>query len=305
MILKFKCEQINEKHLFTEIADSWAKEAFPQLAYRTLSCYTAGLKHSKLYFEKAYIEDISHSEVKDYIENYLVAERNLAKKTVKNYRIVLSMIFKYAVVNDIIQVNIVKDISIPKGLREIPRELPTDSDIEKVKVFYNLDFGLFYYIVLFTGLRRGEVLALEYEDFDWDNNLIRINKSIYHKHNKPILKTPKTDAGIRYVPFLEPLKKVIEKNKKGLLFCDENGDYLIGSQVELKIKKYQKTTGVNGTPHQVRHEFATYLYEANLPDKDISTILGHSDVSTSKNIYVHIRKQQLMKSTNILNEYLS
>ncbi len=305
MIVKFTGEQIIEKHYFSKIADEWAAEAFPKLAYRTLSCYTAGLKHAKMYFKNSYIEDITHFDIKKYIEDYLVSKRNLAKKTVKNYRIVLSMIFKYAVVNDIIQSNIVKDISIPKGLREIPRELPTDSDIEKVKINLNVDFGLFYYIVLYTGLRRGEVLALEYEDFDWKNNLIKINKSIYHKHNKPVLKEPKTEAGERFVPFLEPLKKVIDKNKSGLLFCDEKGNYLIGSQVELGIKKYQKATGVKGTPHQVRHEYATYLYEANLPDKDISTILGHKDISTTKNIYIHIRQKQLMKSTNILNEYLS
>lgn len=304
MIVKFNGEVNNFKHRFVDVADAWADEAFPKLAYRTLSSYTAGLKHAKLYFQNEYIEDITHQKINAYFYDYLI-NRDLAKSTVKNYRNVLSGIFKYAVNQDLIPVNYVRDISIPKGLKVTPREFPADSDIEKVKANVNSEFGLFYFIILYTGLRRGEVLALDYEDFDWENDLIKISKTIYHKHNVPVLKTPKTTAGERYVPFLKQLKTVINQNNKGHIFCDENGDYLTSSQFEIKLKSYQKNTGIKGMPHQIRHEFATYLYEAELDDKDISEILGHTDVATSKNIYIHIRKQQLMKSTNRLNEYLS
>ena len=55
MIVKFTGEQITKKHCFSKIADEWAAEAFPKLAYRTLSCYTAGLKHAKMYFKNSYI----------------------------------------------------------------------------------------------------------------------------------------------------------------------------------------------------------------------------------------------------------
>ncbi len=305
MIIQFNQETKQNKHQFVEIAEKWANITFPQLAYRTLSSYTAGLKNAKIYFNNKYIEDITHQEINTYLSKYLAEERNLAKNTIKNYRNVISGIFKFAVINDIIPTNIVKDISIPRGLRFTPRPLPPDSDIEKVKTNVNIEFGLFYYIALYTGLRRGEILALRYEDFDFTNNLIKVDKSIYYKHNKPIVKKPKTEAGIRFTPFLTELKKVIQPKKTGPVFADKNGNYLIESQFKSKLDKYRKITKVVGTPHQVRHEFATYLYEADIGDKDIATILGHSDVSTSKNIYIHITKQRLSKSTELLNKYFS
>ena len=305
MIIQFPGENILIQHKFTDIADDWSKETFPQLAYGTLRSYTAGLKNAKLYFNDKNIENITHQDINSYFTDYLVAKRNLGKNTVKNYRNVISGIFKYAVLKDIIPANPVKDVTIPKGLKTTPRPLPPDSDIEKVKANINSEFGLFYYIALFTGLRRGEILALRYEDFDFKNNLIKVDKSIYYKHNKPYVKKPKTEAGIRYTPFLEQLKSRIPKNMEGALFADEYGNYLTESQLKVKLNRYKRETKVVGTPHQIRHEFATHLYQANIPDKDISTILGHSDVSTSKNIYIHITKQQLSKSTEILNKYFS
>lgn len=305
MIIQFPVENILMKHKFADIADNWSKEAFPQLAYGTLRSYTAGLKNAKLYFNDKYIEDITHQDINSYFTNYLAIERKLGKNTVKNYRNVISGIFKYAVLKDLIQTNLVKDVTIPKGLKTTPRPLPPDSDIEKVKANINIEFGLFYYIALFTGLRRGEILALRYEDFDFKNDLIKIDKSIFYKHNKPYVKKPKTEAGIRYTPFLEQLKCKIPQNRKGVLFSDEQGNYLTESQLKVKLRRYKKETKITGTPHQIRHEFATYLYQANIPDKDISTILGHSDVTTSKNIYIHITKQQLSKSTEMLNKYFS
>lgn len=303
MIIKFAKINETSKHRFITVADAWAQEAFPNLAYRTLSCYTAPLKTAKRYFILDNIEDITHLKIKSYME-YLV-EENYSKKTIKNYRIVLSMIFKYAVVNDIIENNIVSDVSIPKGLKSTRRNPPTEKEIEMIKKSVNNDFGLFYYFLLYTGIRRGEALALTYEDIDWDNELIYINKTLFHKHNQPEIKAPKTESGIRYVPLLKPLKEVLDKNKKGIIFSNEDGEYLTGSQVETKIKWYRRETGITCSPHQLRHEYATILHEADIVDKDAQELLGHAQISTTKDIYMHITPRRLKRTAEKLNEYLS
>ena len=303
MIIKFSDYNVINKNRFIIVADLWAQEAFPKLAYRTLSCYKAPLKHAKAFFKFDYIEDITHSDIKSYME-YLV-EQNYSKKTIKNYRIVLSMIFKYAVVNDMITSNLVADISIPKGLKSTRRNPPSETDIEKIKSCVNNDFGLFYYLLLYTGIRRGEALALTYEDIDWDNELISINKSLYHRNNLPEIKIPKTESGVRDIPLLNPLKHALDKNKKGIIFCNEYGEYLKASQVETKLKWYRRETGINCTPHQLRHEYATILHEADIVDKDAQELLGHSQISTTKDIYMHITPRRLKKTAEKLNEYLS
>ena len=303
MIIKFAKINETSKHRFITVADAWAQEAFPNLAYRTLSCYTTPLKTAKRYFILDNIEDITHLKIKSYME-YLV-EENYSKKTIKNYRIVLSMIFKYAVVNDIIENNIVSDVSIPKGLKSTRRNPPTEKEIEMIKKSVNNDFGLFYYFLLYTGIRRGEALALTYEDIDWDNELIYINKTLFHKHNQPEIKAPKTESGIRYVPLLKPLKEVLDKNKKGIIFSNEDGEYLTGSQVETKIKWYRRETGITCSPHQLRHEYATILHEADIVDKDAQELLGHAQISTTKDIYMHITPRRLKRTAEKLNEYLS
>ncbi len=251
MIIKFTKTFREHKHPFVCIADEWANEAFPLLAYRTLSCYKAPLKRAKQFFLGDYIEDITHAKIKEYME--FLVEQGFSKKTIKNYRIVLSMIFKYAVVNDIVTSNLVADVSIPKGLKSTRRKPPTDFEIEKIKNNVNYDFGLFYYFLLYTGIRRGEALALTYEDIDWENELISINKSLYHKNNQPKIKTPKTESGIRNIPLLLPLKEVLDRNKTGIIFSNDNGEYLKASQVETKLKWYRRATGINCSPHQLRH----------------------------------------------------
>ncbi len=303
MIIKFCNFQTFDKHSFVDIADQWAEEAFEQLAYRTLSCYTAPLKTVKEYFNDCYIEDINHKQIKDYFD--FLVQKGFSKKTIQNYRIVLCLIFKSAVLKDICPHNTAADVPIPKGLKSSRRVLPSLVDIEKIKSNVNAEFGLFYFLILYTGIRRGEALALAYEDIDFNNNTIKIEKSVYHKHNRPVLKSPKTESGIRTIPLLDPLKKVLDQTKKGIIFSDEKGNYLTRYQVESGISNYRELTGIECTPHQLRHEFATILHEADIDDKEIQELLGHSDISTTKNIYMHITPRQFRATAEKLNKYLS
>ncbi len=124
------------------------------------------------------------------------------------------------------------------------------------------------------------------------------DKSLYHKHNQPYIKMPKTESGIRNIPLLQPLKKVLNRNKQGIIFSNEDGEYMKASQVETKLKWYRKATGINCSPHQLRHEFATILLEADIVDKDAQELLGHAQISTTKDIYMHITPKRLKETAN-------
>ena len=100
------------------------------------------------------------------------------------------------------------------------RELPPDNEIEKVKQSVDATFGLFPYLILYTGCRRGEALALTYEDIDFNKNTISVNKVVVFENGAPkIHHRAKSKSGIRIVPLLIPLKNVLDQNKFASTDC--------------------------------------------------------------------------------------
>lgn len=168
----------------------------------------------------------------------------------------------------------------------------------------DLQFGLFAYFVLYTGCRRGEALALKYEDIDFENNTVSINKVVVFEYGKPkIYHRAKSKDGVRTIPLLTPLKNVLTK-KKGYIF-NINSQLLTLSQFNILWRKYKKETGVNLSPHQLRHAFATICFDAGLTPKDASQILGHSKIELTLDVYTHIKQSRTQETANKLNEYLN
>ena len=114
-------------------------------------------------------------------------------------------------------------------------------------------FGLFAYLVLYTGLRKGEALALTYMDIT--NGEIMINKSVYYEGMQPKIKWPKTQAGTRKVPILTPLADVLPEQKTGPVFPNASGALMTDSEYKAEWKKYIVATGISCTPHQLRHPY--------------------------------------------------
>lgn len=139
-----------------------------------------------------------------------------------------------------------------------------------------------------------EACALTKKDFDFDNNLIYIDKKIVWDGNHPVLKhQTKTKAGERTVPLLSELKKHIPKKFKGYLFSRDGGETpYTKKQLATITDGYKKRHNVSFTPHQLRHAFATLGVEANLSVKELQYIMGHSDIHTTMDIYAEIRKSQ-------------
>jgi integrase len=179
------------------------------------------------------------------------------------------------------------------------RELPSDADIEIIKRSVDLLFGLFAYFILYSGLRRGELLALKWEDIDFDRNTISVNKAMYWNVNQPVIKDTKTEAGNRVVPLLQPLKDHLTGGE----------GYIFGLPTQTvfrrKWNKYRAETGIEVTPHQLRHAFATICYEAGIEDKDAQQLLGHASVSTTRDIYTHIREQRKQQTAEKLNAFVA
>jgi integrase len=217
---------------------------------------------------------------------------------------VLNMIFRYACIEGYIRENPAQYVTVPQGLPKNPRKIPTKEEIEIVKNSTSAPFGILAYTLLHLGLRKGEILALEATDIDRKNNRVYINKSVYFKGNQPFTKLPKTRAGKRVVVLPQCLKDVLPKQHIGLIFPGKNG-LMTASEFQLGWEKYQKETGLNITPHQLRHAYASYiLHDSKIDVKTAQYLMGHADISTTQNIYTQITEQALSDANRLISEHL-
>ena len=282
-------EELQEKgRTFEEVADEWWEEARENLAPNSLKNYTPAYKRAVEMFKDTRIREIVPLDISRQIKAF---SKKKADKTVRTQLMVINLILKHGVDAGDINSNPARDVTIPKGLDKSKVSVPSDECIQRIKDSVDHPFGLFAFMALYTGLRRGELLALHWEDFNMENRRISVSKSLYYENGECKIKKPKTDAGIRYVPILEKLVPYVKE--KGIVFPSSKGTYYHEGVFDKAWKRYCKDTGVDCTPHQLRHAFATMLYEQNLSDKDIQYVLGHAQLSTTMDIYTDIRSQRI------------
>lgn len=293
-------EEKRRGRLFKEIAEEWKERHFPTLEYNTLKGYRPALRRAVEEFESAPISSITPKDIERYLTRF--AKQGYAQKTVRNQLLVIHMVFDHAVLEGDIEYNPAVPVHIPKGLSKKARELPTEKEIDIVKKSIDKPFGLFAYFVLYTGCRRGEALALTFGDIDRKKRVISITKSVYHDNNQPKIKRPKTAAGCREIILLDVLSAKLPKGKPNeLLFPNAQGEILSETQFQRQWELYCLATGINATPHQLRHAYATILFDAGLDDKDAQELLGHANISTTRDIYTHITQKRREKTAAILN----
>ena len=217
------------------------------------------------------------------------------------------MVFRFAFINEYVDSDPTVRIKPPKGTASVKRDALTEDQMKIVEKSTDCTFGVLAYFLMYTGLRKGELLALQWKDIDFEKKEIHITKSVFHHNNIPHIKTPKTQAGMRTAILLDclidKLKTIKDRVPEHYLFSGEKP--LTNSQFQCRWEKYQKESGLNITAHQLRHTFATILFEANIDVKDAQSIMGHSDISVTQNIYTHIRSQRMKDTTNKLNNFIS
>lgn len=279
---------------FDEAADAWWEEHEPTLSPMTFKSYTPAIDRAKKYFGKTDISTIRPVDIGEYLR-YVIKNNDFTQKTIKTHLMVVNMIFKYAILNGDLDYNPARDVTIPKGAKSSTvRDVASDEDIKIIKKSTDTQMGMFAYWLLYTGCRRSELLCLTWEDVDIGNRTIYINKSRYQVNGKVGIKAPKTAAGVRTLPIPDKLLAVM-KPGTGLIFPDKDGNIMKERRFELDWNRYRKETGVKCTPHQLRHSYATMLFENNVNVKDAQELLGHADAHMTENTYTHLREQRKAK----------
>lgn len=272
---------------FPDVSAAWWRKHEPTIASNTTKGYIPALRRADEFFAVDDIGSIRPVDISRFI-NHMIDDHDMAEKTAKTQLLVVNLVFHFAVMEGLVDFNPCADIRIPKGLRHDRREAADLEDIERVKASADLPFGLFPLIMLTCGLRDCEVLALRWRDVDLVNRDISVRSSVYHVGGAPQLKSPKTKAGIRKVPILDVLLPHLQPGDPDeFLF---GGDKPYGQHKYLnEYERYKKASGVTCTPYQLRHAYATALWEAGVDELLASKLLGHAQTSTTHDVYTHIR----------------
>ena len=278
--------------LFRDLAKQWWEDASEKLAHNTAKSYKPAMDRAVDRFGDRRVVNILPTEISVHIRNF---SKTHADKTVRTQLLVYRLIFAYGVEEGYVLTNPARDLKVPNNLPKRKVGMPSSEDIAKIKSGIDCTFGFFMYMALYTGMRRGELLALKWKDIDFKNNLISVTKSVYNVNNVPYIKPPKTENSLGTIPILDALLPELKKRKgKGLVFPNADGGLMSESNFKHYWYLYLKESGVTATPHQCRHAYATMLFEAGIPPEEAQVLLRHAQISTTMDIYTDIRdtKQQ-------------
>lgn len=293
-------EKTEKGRTFAEVADEWWEETEPRLATQSIRTYKPALRRAVEAFGPDDVKDITPKDVARYFR--ILASQDFAAKTISNQRIIINRIFNHAILEGDILYNPCASLSLPKGLKKEHRAAATTTDEQKIKASDNP--WLFPKIAIYSGLRKGEILALTWKDIDFENDIIYVTKSVAHNGDKPYIKEPKTETGCRIVPLLAPLKENLIKVKgtpTEYIISDNKKTPLTKRRFETLYSHYKTDVGITATAHQLRHSFATVAIENGVDIKSVSEILGHKQISTTLDIYTDFRKAALNRSRDTLN----
>ncbi len=290
---------------FFEVSEPWWDEQEPKLASQSIRTYLQAKRRADAEFGDTPLKDILPRHIQNFLQK--LARQGYAQKTISNQRMVISLVFQFGVIENDITVNPCTAVSVPKNLPKSERTAASPEDEAIIRK--SADVWLFPYIAIMTGMRKGEILALQWKDIDFDRNLIHVTKSVYHEGDRPLVKSPKTDAGVRVVPLLLPLRgtlQAIEIHEPDHYIISDDGTKPLTNRRFITLSNhFKKETGVTCTAHQLRHSFATIAFECGLQPKTVQEILGHKQLSTTMDIYTDFRKKAMTDAADILNKFVS
>lgn len=281
-------ERCDHGRYFSEVADDWWDDTEQRISPNTVHGYDVAMRRAVEEFGEFPIGDITTKDIQQFIKAFAgTGSAQYSRKTVSNQLLIIRQIFAWAVEEGELDSNPATDVKLPKGLKSGKRTAASSSDEEIIK--QTPDLWLLPYFILYTGLRKGEALALTGADIDLEARTISVTKSVYFESNIPYIKEPKTEAGTRIVPILAPLLPHLPKKlkKDEYLFPSSKSPKkpMARSFYMIKMEQYQKATGTKFGVHQLRHSYASILYECGIDPKTAQALLGHADIETTLGIY--------------------
>ncbi len=296
---------------FSAWADTWYEDYKTQVAGSTYSGYFYTLKLLKQAFGKRLVSEILPMEINNYL-NGLLSE-GWSHSKVHKCRVMLVQIFNWAEQNRFVTNNPVR--STKKIRRDISSSMEKENardafTEEEIKILFDELpddlLGNSIRLLLVSGMRIQELLALTAKDIEPDGSSINIDKAVKMVDGKPQLGPPKSRRSRRIIP-------IAEKHRYLAVYLREHGGKILLWQshrigepctIEHFRKKYLRAIKVlpvrRLTPHCCRHTYITMLQKRGVPMETIARLAGHSNLSTT-DVYLHTTLDTLSEAVEKLN----
>jgi len=315
---------------YTDVYNEWI------LVYQNKVKESSFVKTKQIYrdhilpvFGNMKISKISHKVIQEQVNEWHKQFKQYKK--VYNY---LKRLFDYAMLHGYIQVNPCNRVSVPTkkldyGGKKTSKDFYTKDELKQfLEALNDYDYPMwqcFYYLLAYTGIRRGEALGLTWNDIDFKNKLLNINKTLTEGEERTlIVQSPKSESAVRTIILDDTPLSILKKWKK------EQAKLLIGfgynamSKDQLLFSKLTTNQHLNlSTPrnrlvnickqfdlpminiHGFRHTHASLLFEAGVSMNDVKERLGHSDITMTMNVYTHVTKDSKNKSAELFSNYIN
>jgi integrase len=292
---------------FAEIVELWKADKRQYVKKSSYSAYVLLIENhlAPAFSDKYRIEE---EDAQAFVFQKL--NEGLSHKTIKDILIVLRMILKFGAKNKLLDYTPF-EVQYPTEREKHNIEVLSKANQKKIMTYIHGHFtfkNLGVYICLSTGMRIGEICALTWNDIDTDTGIISVRKTIQRiyitehdcKRTELLIDTPKTKNSIRDIPMTKDLIKMLKPIKKVMNSCF----FVLTNDVKPTEPRtyrnyYNKLMQDLNIPelkfHGLRHSFATRCIESNCDYKTVSVILGHSNISTTLNLYVHPNLEQKKK----------
>lgn len=254
------------------------------------------------------LQKLTTSDIQRYLKPLELSGKN---ETMRKLKLILNMALRKAVHIGLIPKNVADFIELPKKSKSKAVSILSSDEINRlisIAEQENSRILAAIKLALDTGLRRGEVLGLTWDDVDLENGKLQIRQNVVETSSKKIIQTPKTNDSIRNIQLLPETVELLRELKIGstspYLFSQLKDKTPMSPRHFSKIyRRLCSKAGINNTKyHSLRHTHATEMIESGMDTKVVSERLGHTDIRTTFNVYVHpsedFHKQELTKLQN-------
>lgn len=315
--IEFKKTEKTIANLIQEIEDSKYRMGKTKAnAYNTNMSTLARIKKYK--FANIPIDRVTRKQIEDFLQEERVKSNSTIKK---DYRM-LKYVYEYAshrmyIINNFFEG--INAIERPKSLKEdkdvVALTITEQNKLEDYLENHSSRYKNIILLCLYTGMRIGEVLALNYiDDIDLENKMIKITKTLTKDRNKKTVIGPtKTKSGKRNIEINELTEDIIKdsinnkiENKNKILYCQENGQLYVDNTINSAFKRICKNAGITKpvNTHMLRHTFATRCIEAGVDLPVLQKLMGHANIETTINTYGDIYNYYKQKETQKVIDYL-
>ena len=266
-------------------------------------------KLTSLELQKFYKKLLSNGRV-ERIESKKQS-KGLSPKTVRNLHQIIASAMKLAKEQKLIATDPTDGCALPKVEHKEMKTLP----VEQLASFLReaKDSGVFelYYVELATGLRRGELLGLKWEDLDLDRGDLRVRRQIARINGEVVEAPPKTKNAYRTLPLAKDTIDVLDQQKKKVgsspwVFPGPTGGPMSPDSVLHMLHRVLKRAGLPGVRfHDLRHTFATLALQNGVDVKTVSGMLGHYSAGFTPDTYAHVTTSAQRQAAKAMEHVLS